>query len=89
MSSVNDGFEEVRGGLLLLELSMCCCMSMPHSQKAEATLLLLEEAEVMHIRRQLLGTRRLLFLEVSMCCCLSKPHSKKQRLRCCSLRRPR
>ena len=36
MSSVNDGFEEVRGGLLLLELSMCCCMSMPHSQKAEA-----------------------------------------------------
>ena len=52
MSSVNDGLEEVRGGLLLLELSMCCCMSKPHAKKAEATLLLLEEAEVMHVKCQ-------------------------------------
>ena len=52
MSSVNDGLEEVRGGLLLLELSMYCCLSMPHSKKAEATLLLLEEAEVMHVKCQ-------------------------------------
>ena len=52
MSSVNDGLEEIRGGLRLLELSMCCRMSKPHSKKAEATLLLLEEAEVMHVKCQ-------------------------------------
>ena len=37
---------------MLLEFSMYYCMPMPHSKKAEAALLLLEEAEVMHVKCQ-------------------------------------